>query len=173
MERGEWGRLCIRETTHLFSRLFPFFTPSSCAIVPCRSCCVGLQHTVSFLLTPQVSSSSSSHMVAWALPFAWQGWEAGTCDVPATGQAAHWGHFHTLSKSKPGNWSRSLSCFPRLPKTCSKSFIIYYCSHHIVFVLGQEPKMLAAAFEWYMKPVSRSLYSYASVLHRFRHLFNF
>lgn len=52
------------------------------------------------------------------------------------------------------------------PKACPESFIISYFSYHVVFVLGQEPKM-------HMKTVSGSLRSDASVLHRFRYSFHF
>lgn len=64
----------------------------------------------------------------------------------------------------------SLSCFHMLTKACPENLFIYYCSYHIVLVLGQEPKMLTAVYELYMKIVSGNLYSDASVLHRFRYL---
>lgn len=42
-----------------------------------------------------------------------------------------------------------------------------------MFVLGQEPNTLTAVYEIHMKTVSGSLYSDASLLHRFRYLFHF
>jgi len=189
MQRGKWGNLCIYVATHLFSRLlesmFPFSTPSSCAMV-CqrRSCYVGLQHAVSLWLTPWVSSCLGAHVGGLSTALCSEGveklWKSyvmwpGTRGMTAkahTGRGSNIGH---LGKSHPGDWlhlllnrSSSLLCFHMLPKACPESSIIYYCSYHIVFVLGQELKMLTAVCEIHRRTVSGSLYPVTSVLHRFR-----
>lgn len=87
------------------------------------------------------------------------------CCVPWDGESArHGGHFEPLSKSRAGDWPHllsnkkysSLSCFHTLPKAPPENFIIYCCSSHVVFDAEQEPKMLIAVCEIYMKMVSGS-----------------
>lgn len=158
-----------------FERTFLFSTPSSCAIICTEEAAM------------QVCSTSSHYswhcrfppvlvhrLVAWELLCSesvgklWKrcAMGLGPCGMLAKGHTGHGGHFGPLSKSGPGDWchllsnsSSSLSWLHMLPKTRPETFIIYCCSYCVVFVLWQEPKMLTALYEIYIKTVSWSLYS--------------